>query len=43
MSRWRELETRLQQVEIDIEKMERLLQSPSISDERRAALRGASE
>ncbi len=39
MSRWRELENRLQQVEDDVEKMERLLQSPSISEERRVALR----
>ena len=39
MNRWRELETRLQQVEADILKMERLLQSPSISEERRVTLR----
>jgi len=39
MSRWREMESRLKEVETDIEKMERLLQSSSISEERRAALR----
>jgi len=38
-SRWAEFEARLRQVEADLQKMERLLQSPSISEERRAALR----
>ena len=32
MSRWPELEHQLREVEADIQKMERLLQSPSISD-----------
>lgn len=37
--RWIDFEARLRQVEADIQKMERLLQSPSISEERRASLR----
>jgi acetyl-CoA carboxylase carboxyl transferase subunit alpha len=39
MTRWSDFEARLRQVEADIQKMERLLQSPSISEERRAGLR----
>ena len=39
MSRWSEFEARLRQVEADIQKMERMLQSPSITEERRADLR----
>ncbi len=38
MSRWRELEQRIREVDADIQKMERLLQSPSISEERRTQL-----
>ncbi len=39
MSRWPELEQQLREVEADVQKMERLLQSSSISDERRNELR----
>jgi acetyl-CoA carboxylase carboxyl transferase subunit alpha len=39
MSRWRELEERIREVDADVQKMERLLQSPSISEERRSHLR----
>lgn len=38
-SRWAEFEARLRQVEADLQKMERLLQSPSITEERRVTLR----
>ena len=41
MSRWPGFENQLREVEADLQKMERLLQSPSISEERRAALRTA--
>jgi len=37
--RWAEFEARLKQVEADVQKMERMLQSPSITEERRADLR----